>query len=129
MVEVADLWMEWIKQTRRKPFDRFAMAAEYWYRGALPELIGAERTTVEKRLQEIGTLTWTRATANSNEGSVTLPDLSISSSKFSTPWTVIFRSSNPADWNPVNAPQNMQYLRIARADAGDYVIIELKIEN
>jgi hypothetical protein len=128
-VEVADLWMAWIKKTRRKPYDRFSMAADFWYRSALPELIGAERTAVEKRLREIGTLTWIRATANSNEPSVTLPDLSISSSKLATPWTVIFRSSEPADWNPVNAPQNMRYLRIARADAGDYVIIELTIDN
>jgi hypothetical protein len=128
-VEVADLWMAWIKKTRRKPYDRFSMAADFWYRSALPELIGAERTAVEKRLREIGTLSWIRATANSNEPSVTLPDLSISSSKLATPWTVIFRSSEPADWNPVNAPQNMRYLRIARADAGDYVIIELTIDN
>lgn len=128
-IEVADLWMEWIKQIRRKPYDRFTMAAEYWYRGALPELTGAERTRIEMRLQEIGALMWTRATANSNEPSVTLPDLSISSSKVPTPWTVIFRSSNPADWDPGNAPQNMKYLRVARAEAGDYVIIELTIDN
>jgi len=128
-VEIANLWMEWIKQIRRRPFDRFRMAAEFWYRGALPELTGAERTNVEKRLQQIGTMTWTRDTPNSNALSVTLPDLSISSSKVPTPWTVLFRSSNPADWDPVNAPEYMKYLRIARADAGDFVIIELSIEN
>ena len=55
-VKLADDWWTWIRADRRKTRDWLRPIPASWYANALTKVNGLERTRLEKRLQEIGSV-------------------------------------------------------------------------
>lgn len=77
---VADRWLEEVSRLEMAERSEVRQHAYAAYLDALPELVGLDRTRVEKRLQEI------------RKSDPKIQRLSAS-------WTVIFRSDDPSIWN------------------------------
>jgi hypothetical protein len=128
--ELADLWWDLAQREDKNDFaaDICKRRAAHWYQRAQPNLKGLARQLCDHRLD---TLPQNVALAFDP---VAAPPERLSPG--ADGWTVIFRSSEPIQWNtmvrepnvfaaPITlAPSNMRYLRMRKND-GDFVIIPL----
>lgn len=122
-VEVGDGWWDLGESLDRTAQTELRLRAFFWYKQAIDDLKGLTKTRVEKRIADMEKVAALRK------------------HETISPWTVLFRSSDPKNWNknlkgkedfavPLKtAPEEMKYLKMTEMKKNRYVIIELTKER